>query len=192
MLRTLYNWTISLAAHPHAMWYLGLISFIESAFFPIPPDVLLIPIMLAAPARAWLAATVCTVASILGGIAGYAIGYFVFETVGRPLIDFYGAAAQFAAFQHSFNDYGGWVVALFGFTPFPYKVITVASGVVQLDFLTFILASVISRGARFYLEAYLLLRYGPPIRDFIEKRLGLLTLIAFACLFGGFLAIEYL
>ena len=151
MLRRLYDWTISFAAHPHAMWYLALISFIESSIFPIPPDVLLIPMILATPARAFWIATVSTIASVLGGMAGYGIGYFLFETVGRRLIEFYGYSAEFARFKLSFEHYGAWVVAMFGFTPFPYKIITITSGVVGLNIVTFTLARVISRGGRFYL-----------------------------------------
>lgn len=192
MLRRAYNWTISFAGHPHAMWYLALISFAESSFFPIPPDVLLVPMTLARPASAWIIAGVSTVSSVLGGLAGYAIGYFLYETIGEPLIAFYGYQEKFLAFQDTFQEYGAWVVAMFGLTPFPYKVITISSGVAHLDVWTFALASLASRGARFYLEAALLRKYGAPIRTFIEQWLGWITFIFFVGLFGGFLALKYL
>lgn len=191
-LRRLYNWTMALAEHPHALWALAAVSFIESSIFPIPPDVLLIPMILAAPKRAFLIAGVCTLASVIGGFAGYAIGAFLFEQVAQPLLAFYGYEAQFLEFQGNFIEWGFWIVCFAGFTPFPYKVITIASGAMGLDLATFLLASVVSRGARFYLEALLLWRFGAPIKAFIEKYLGLLTFAFFAFLIGGFLAIKYL
>ena len=191
MLRRLYDWTMNLAGHRHALWALAVVSFVESSIFPIPPDVLIVPMVLAARERAWLIAGVCTVASVLGGIAGYAIGFFLFETVGRAVLEFYGAMAKFAEFQAMYNEWGAWIVGMAGLTPFPYKVITIASGVTQLDLLTFVVASVLSRGLRFYVEAGLLYYFGPPIREFIEKRLGLLTIVFFVLLFGGFVLLRY-
>ncbi len=192
MLNKLYTKTLELAEHRHALFSLAVISFIESSFFPIPPDILLIPMVLAAPTRAWKIALVCTVSSVLGGLFGYYIGYALFDMVGQPLVNFYGYEEKFLAFQGKYNEWGAWIVALFGLTPFPYKVITIASGVTQLSLPTFIVASVLSRGVRFFLIAALLWKYGAPIREFIEKRLGLLTLIFFICLFGGFVALKYL
>lgn len=192
MLQRLYDWTMRLAAHPHALWALAMISFIESSVFPIPPDVLLIPMVLAARERAWVIAGVCTIASVLGGMAGYGIGYFLFVEIGQPVLEFYGYIDKFEEFQARYNEWGAWIVAGAGFTPFPYKVITITSGVTQLDFWVFNIASVLSRGARFFLVAGLLWYFGPPIRVFIEKNLGLLTVVFFALLFGGFLAAKYL
>ncbi len=192
MLRRLYDWVMGLAGHRHALAALAAISFIESSVFPIPPDVLLIPMVLAARQRAWLIATVCTVSSVLGGIAGYAIGYYLFEAVGQPIVEFYGAAHEFVRFQAEYNERGAWIVAFFGVTPFPYKVITIASGVTGLSLATFMTASVLSRGARFFMVAALLWRFGEPIRVFIEKRLGLLTVLFFAALIGGFVVLKYL
>lgn len=191
MLRSLYDWTLSLASHRHALWGLAVISFIESSVFPIPPDLLLIPMVLAAREKAWLIATVCTVSSVLGGVAGYAIGYYLFDAIGLPLLDFYGYADKFAEFQSYYNEFGGWIVAGAGVTPFPYKVITIASGVTQLDMATFIVASLLSRGARFFLVAALLWYAGPAMRTFIEKRMGLLFTLAFVLLVGGFVAVRY-
>ncbi len=192
MLRRIYDWTMGLAGHRHALPALGLISFIESSVFPIPPDVMIVPMVLANRARAWLIAGVTTVSSVLGGLAGYAIGAFLFEQVGKPLLAFYGYGEQFARFQDQYNEWGAWIVAGAGITPFPFKVITIASGVTGLDLATFIIAALISRGARFYIEAALLWKFGPPIRDFVENNLALLTTVFFATLFGGFVAIKFL
>lgn len=192
MLRRLYDWTMSMAGHRHAERALAGVSFIESSIFPIPPDVMLVPMVMAARDRAWRIAAICTIASVVGGLAGYAIGYFLYESIGKAILDFYGYTEQFTEFQALYNEWGFWIVAMAGFTPFPFKVITIASGVTQLDLLTFTLASVASRGARFYLMTWLLWRFGPPIRAFIEKNLALLTTLFFVLLFGGFAAIRYL
>jgi len=192
VLRRLYDWTMDFAANRNAMWALFIISFVESSVFPIPPDILLIPMILAAREKAWKIAGVCTVASVLGGIAGYGIGFFLYESVGQPLLEFYGKADKFAEFQDLYNAWGAWVVGMAGLTPFPYKVITIASGVTHLDVVTFIIASVLSRGVRFYLEALLLWYFGEPIRDFVERYLGWLVTGGFVVLFGGFLAVKFL
>ena len=189
MLRSLYDWTMGLAAHPHAIGWLALIAFIESIFFPIPPDVMIIPMVLAARDRAWTIVAVATAASVLGGLVGYAIGYFLYEEVGQPIINFYGYADKYTTFQGWYTEYGGWIVAAGGFTPIPYKVITIATGVVQLDLGTFTVASTLSRGARFLLVAALLWRFGAPIKGFIEARLGLLATLFFIMLFLGFLVV---
>lgn len=190
MLRGLYDWAMRLAETRHALWALALISFVESSVFPIPPDLLLIPMVLARPDRAWLIAGVCTVASVLGGFAGYAVGLLLYEGVGQPVLAFYGYLDKFTDFQSLYNEWGAWIVAGAGVTPFPYKVITIASGVTQLDPMVFGVASVLSRGLRFFLVAALLWKWGAPMRAFIERRLGLLATLAFALLLGGFLAIK--
>jgi len=192
VLRPLYDWTLNLAGHRHALWALAAISFVESSFFPIPPDILLIPMVLAAPTRAWKIALVCTVASVLGGMAGYGIGMFLFEEVGRPMLEFYGYGPKFAEFKATYNEWGAWAVFIAGVTPFPYKVITILSGVTALDPAVFSIASVLARGLRFFLVAALLWKFGPPIRDFIEARLGLVFTIFCVGLVGGFVAIKYL
>ena len=192
MLRRLYDWTMGLAARRNAMSVLALISFIESSIFPIPPDVLIVPMVLARRDRAFRIAAVATIASVVGGLAGYAIGALLYETVGVWIIEAYGAAEQFAEFRTAFRDWGWWLVVMGGFTPFPYKVITIASGVAELDLATFVMASLVSRGARFYLEAWLLWRFGAPIRGFIEGNLAWLSAAFFALLVAGFLAIKYL
>jgi membrane protein YqaA with SNARE-associated domain len=192
VLRKTYDWTMRLAAKPHALWALAAISFIESSVFPIPPDILLIPMVLARPRQAWLIAGVCTLSSVAGGFAGYAIGMFLFEVLGRPILDLYGYLDRFAAFQELYNAWGAWIVAAGGATPIPYKVITIASGVTQLDPWVFGIASVLSRGVRFFLVAALLWAWGEPMRAFIERRLGLLVTLGFALLLGGFLALKLL
>lgn len=192
MLRALYDRTMQLSAHPRAGWLLALVSFIESSIFPIPPDVMLIPMVLANRARAWAYAALCTVASVLGGIAGYAIGLFLFEALGKPLLDFYGYADAFARFAAQYNEYGAWIVFIAGVTPFPYKVITIASGATHLNFLIFVIASIAARGLRFFIVAGLLYWFGPPIREFIERRLGLMFTIFIVLLIGGFVAIKFL
>jgi len=192
LLRRLYDWTLDLAGHRHALWALFIVSFIESSVFPIPPDVLLIPMVLAARERAWKIALVCTVASVLGGVAGYGIGMFLFEQVGRPLLEFYGYAPKFSEFQAKYNEWGAWAVFFAGVTPFPYKVITILSGVTALSLPVFCIASVLARGLRFFLVAGLLWKFGEPIRDFIEARLGFLFTLFCVLLIGGFVAIKYL
>jgi membrane protein YqaA with SNARE-associated domain len=192
LLRRLYDWTMALSAHPKALWVMAAVSFIESSVFPIPPDVMLIPMVLAAPSKAWRIALVCTVSSVLGGLLGYVIGYFAFEALGRPLLDFYGYTGEFAQFRDWYNEWGAWAVFIAGLTPFPYKVITILSGLTGLDLLVFTVASILARGLRFYLVAALLWWFGEPIRIFIEKRLGILTFAFVVLLVGGFAAIKYL
>ena len=191
MLRRLYDWTMALAADRHAEKALAGVAFAESSFFPIPPDLLLIPMVLAERQKALRYAAVCTIASVIGGIAGYLIGAFLFNELARPILDVYGFAEKFDAFAGWYNDWGAWIVFTAGLTPFPYKVITIASGATGLDFLIFIVASIASRGLRFFVEAGLLYWIGPPIRAFIEKRLGLVFAVFMACLIGGFVAIRY-
>ena len=191
MLRQLYDFTMSLAAKPRAKWFLGGISFIESSVFPIPPDVLLIPMVLANRAQAWRFAFICSVFSVLGGLFGYLIGAVFFDWIGAPIIEFYGYTDKFDRFKDAYNEWGGWIVAFFGLTPFPYKVITIASGVTHLNLAVFIIASVLSRSLRFFLVAGLLWKFGEPIRDFIEKYLGLLTVVFFVLLIGSFLVLKY-
>lgn len=190
MIRGLYDWTLSLAGRKNAMTLLAIVAFVESSVFPIPPDVLILPMILAAREKAWKIAAVATVASVLGGLAGYGIGLFLYESVGQPLVSFYGYTEDFSQFQSLYQEWGAWIVFGAGLTPFPFKVITVASGAMALNPIVFILAALLARGLRFYLEAALLWKYGPSIKAFVEKRLGLVTLIAFFLLIGGFAAIR--
>ena len=192
MLRRLYNWTIHMAESPYALWVLAAVAFVESSVFPIPPDVIMIPMIVAAPRRAFLIAFVALVSSVLGGVLGYLIGWGAFETVGRPVLEFYGKDAYFEEFSSKYNEWGAWAVLIAGVTPFPYKVITILSGVTQLNFWVFMVASVAARGLRFFIVAALLWKFGAPIRDFIEKRLGLMFTLFVALLIGGFLAVKAL
>lgn len=192
MLRRLYDWTMAQAVTPHAMWTLAAVAFIESSVFPIPPDVLIIPMVLAARTRAWRIAIVCTAASVIGGFFGYAIGLFLFEQVARPILSFYGYIDKFETFQELYNHWGAWIVFGAGITPFPYKVITIASGMTQLNPVVFGIASVAARGLRFFFIAWLLWKYGAPIRAFIERHLGKLAVIFFLLLIGGFAALKLL
>lgn len=192
MLQRLYDWTIRLAAHPRANWALFTVSFLESSVFPIPPDALLIPMVLARRERAWLYAVLCTLASVLGGLAGYGIGKFFFEEFGQPLLAFYSYTSSFEDFRVRYDEWGAWIVFGAGLTPFPYKVITIASGVFSLNLATFMAASVLSRGIRFFAVAGLLWWFGPPIRTFLEKNLGLTTTVFFVLLIGSFVALKYL
>ena len=192
MLRKLYDWVMDLAAHRNATAVLGVVSFVESSVFPIPPDAFLIPMVLANRAKAWWYATVCTVTSVLGGLLGYAIGIFLYDTIGVALLDFYGYHAHFEEFATNYNKNGALWVFGAGLTPFPYKVITIASGATALSLPVFIAASVVSRGLRFFVVAGLLYFFGPPIKAFIEKYLGLLTILFFALVVGGFVVVKYL
>ena len=191
MLRRLYDWTMALGERPGAMWALAAVAFVESSVFPIPPDVLLIPMVLAARAKWWRMAAVCTVASVAGGVAGYAIGALLFDAVGRPVLEFYGQSGAFETFRQSYNELGAWIVAGAGVTPFPSKVITIASGATGLDMGVFMTASVLSRGLRFFLGAWLLYYIGPPVRHFVEKNLGLTFTAFLVALLGGFVVVRY-
>lgn len=191
MLRALYDKALEWSAHRHATWILALVAFTESSFFLIPPDVLLIPMVLAARTRWFRLALICTIASVLGGVFGYFIGAFLFDEVGQPILAFYHAAEKFAAVQALYNENGAWIVFTAGFSPIPYKIFTIASGVTGLDMASFIVASVVGRGARFFLVAILLWKFGEPIRAFIEKRLGLLTLLFCVLLVAGVVILKF-
>lgn len=192
MIRSLYNFTLDLAAHRHAVTALMIVAFVESSVFPIPPDVMLIPMIMAARDQAWKLAALCTVASVVGGMAGYGLGFFLFEAVARQILEFYGYIEQFRTFQGTYNEWGGWIVFVFGVTPFPYKVITLASGATELNPMVFMIASVLSRGLRFFVVAALIWYFGPPIKAFIERRLGLVFVVGCVLLVGGFVSLRFL
>ena len=192
MIRALYDWTIRMADHPRALWVLAVVAFVESSVFPIPPDVLMIPMILARRERAWLIAAVAMIASVVGGLMGYAIGALAFEQLGQPILESLGKADAMGEFNERFNDFGFWAVLTAGITPFPYKVITIMSGWTGMPLSTFIITSIIARGLRFFLVAGLLWKFGSPIRDFIEKRLGLMTVLFVVLLFGGFYLVRHM
>ena len=191
MLRRIYDWIIALSASPRALPALAVVSFTESSFFPVPPDAMIIPMVLAQPNRAWRIALVATAASVLGGIAGYAIGYYLYETVGQWLISVYGLGEDFDAFRAAYAEWGLWIILIKGLTPIPYKLVTIASGVAAYDPAAFVIASIATRGARFFLVAALLRLYGEPIRTFIERRLTLVTTVFVLLIVAGFLVTRY-
>ena len=188
MLRKLYDWTLRQSARPNALGTLGVVSFAESSFFPVPPDVLLIPMVLAQRQRAWLIAGVCTGASVLGGLFGYAIGFYLFETVGRWLIELYGLEGKATQFRVFYDQWGLWVILIKGLTPIPYKLVTIVSGAAKFDLLVFTLASIATRGARFFIIAALIKAYGEPVRAFVEKRLDMVAWTFLIVLVGGIAA----
>jgi membrane protein YqaA with SNARE-associated domain len=192
MLQRTYARVLALAGSRYATWWLALIAFAEASFFPIPPDALLIPMALAKPRKAWRFAAICTVASVAGGALGYVIGFAVFDQVARPILDLYGYGPAYAAFQAKFQEYGLWIILVKGLTPIPYKIVTIAAGAARFDVWVFMMASVLTRGARFFLVATLLHFFGDSVRDFIERRLTLVTSALAAAIVGGFVALKLL
>ena len=190
MLRRFYNRVLALAASRHAPIWLAVISFAESSFFPIPPDALLVPMALARPDRAWRLATICTVSSVLGGILGYYIGYALFDVLATPLLRAYGYEAAFARFKDTYAEWGLWVILIKGLTPIPYKIVTIASGAASFNFPLFVGASIVTRGARFFLVAALLHFYGEQVRDFIDRRLTLVTTMVAVGIVFGFVVLK--
>jgi len=192
MLRRLYDRVLALAGSPRAGLWLAVVSFVESSFFPIPPDALLVPMVLARPDRAWRLAFVCTVASVAGGALGYLIGYALFDVLAAPILRAYHYQDAFAAFQAKYAEWGLWVILIKGLTPIPYKIVTIASGAARFNFGIFMLASAATRGVRFFAVAGLLRTWGEPVRAFIEKRLTLVTTALLIGIVGGFLLLKYL
>lgn len=192
MMKKLYDWVMRMVSGPKAMVALCMVSFAESSFFPIPPDLLLIPMVLKEREKAFRIALYCTLFSVIGGVFGYAIGHFLYETLGIPILDFYNYRESFEKFCENYNVYGAWIVFGAGLTPFPYKIITIASGVTGLNFGIFMLASVLARGLRFYLVSVLLWKWGQPMKIWIEKNLWWLSILFFVCLVGGFYLVKYL
>ncbi len=188
--RKIYDSVFHLSKENGAIYWLFAIAFIESSFFPIPPDVMLIPMILAAPKKAWSIAGVATVGSVIGAYLGYAIGFYFFQLIAEPLLNFYGYLEKFNSFKDLYNQYGAWIVFGAGITPFPYKIITIASGVVHMNLIVFTIASIIARGMRFFLVAWLLKKYGETMREFIEKNLGWLSILFLILLIGGFAVIK--
>jgi membrane protein YqaA with SNARE-associated domain len=191
MLRRLYDWCINAAGQPHALWLMGMMSFAESSFFPIPPDVMLIPMSLARPDRAWFFATVCTVTSVLGGLVGYYIGAALYDTVGMWLIQLYGYGDKVETFREAYAQWGSWIILLKGLTPIPYKIVTITSGFAGYDVFLFTIFSFIARGVRFYLLAFLLYRYGAKARVIIEERLTFWATSGAVVLVIGIIAALY-
>ena len=190
MMKKIYDWCMSLVSGKWALPVLCVISFIESSFFPIPPDLFLIPLILTCRTKAFKIALYTTLSSVLGGFFGYAIGYFLYDVIGVPILEFYNAVSQFETFKSYYNNYGSWIVFGAGLTPFPYKIVTIASGVTGLNLIVFGIASFLARGIRFFLIAWLLWKWGEPMKTYIEKNLGWLSVLFFVLLVGGFLLLK--
>lgn len=191
MLRRLYDWVLTHADKPYAVWVMAAISFTESSFFPMPPDIILVPMMLAERRKAFWFAFVATVSSVLGGFLGYAIGYFVFDTVGRFLVEHFWTMDGFIQAQAQFDRWGFWLIVGKGVTPIPYKIVTILCGVLHYDLFKFAIASIIARGIRFMFEAFVLYFWGDAARHFIEKRLALVTAGFLVLLVGAFLVLRF-
>ena len=190
LLRSLYNWTLKKAEHKYSSWVLSIVSFAESSFFPIPPDVLLIPMIIAKRTKAWTYAFICTLSSVLGGVAGYAIGFFLFNSIGILIVEFYHLTNSFNTFENYYKEYGILIVLGAGFTPFPFKFITIASGFFSLNIFLFIFTAFIARGFRFYLLAILLFIFGEKIKFLIDKYFNILAVLFFILLIGSFMLIK--
>ena len=190
MFRAMYDWVLRMAHHRHALRSLAAVSFAESSFFPIPPDVMLVPMVLARRHQAYLIATICTVSSVVGGMFGYAIGYFLYDSVGRWLIDLYHMEAKIEALRHGYDQYGAAIILLKGLTPIPFKLVTIASGFFAFNFPLFVILATVTRGARFFIIAALLKRFGEPVQAFIEERLNLFAWGFLILLVGGFAALA--
>ncbi len=192
MLRRLYDWCIAAAGKPHATWIMGAVSFVESSFFPVPPDAMLIPMSLARPDRAYFYAALCTVASVAGGLLGYAIGAFLYDSVGLWLMQLYGYGSKIEAFREAYAQWGAWIILFKGLTPIPYKIVTIASGFAAYPVIPFVLLSFVARGMRFFVVAFLLNRYGPWARKIIEERLEFWVTVSALILVAGIVAAVYL
>ena len=192
MLRRLYDWCIAAADKRYALWIMGVVSFAESSFFPVPPDAMLIPMSLARPDKAWRYATLCTITSVAGGVFGYIIGAWLYDSVGHWLIALYGYGDKVEAFREAYAQWGAWIILLKGLTPIPYKIVTIASGFAGYNLFLFVVLSIITRGARFFLLAFLLNRYGARARSIIEERLGVWVSAGAILLVGGIVAALYL
>ncbi len=190
-IKKLYNWTMSLSKRKNAIWILAGFSFVGSSFFPIPPDLIQIPLILANRKKAFWIATVTTVSSVAGALFGYFIGACLFDIIAEPLLNFYGYMDAFEKFRGQYNEYGAWIVFIFGVTPFPYKVVTIASGATGLSIPVFIISSFLARGLRFGFTAWLLYKWGQPMKEYIEKNLGWLSILFCVILIGGFWALKY-
>ncbi len=191
-MRKLYDWAMRVVSGPKAIITLCVISFVESSFFPLPPDILLIPLVLKQRTKAFRIAAYCMTFSVLGGAFGYAIGHFLYDVIGVPILNFYNYKPAFEGFCQNYNQYGAWIVFGAGITPFPYKIITIASGVTGLNFFIFMVASLLARGLRFFIISALLWKWGKSMQTFIEKNLGWLSVVFFILLVGGFYLIKYL
>ena len=193
LFRKLYDWTLEKSKDPKAPWFLAIISFVESSFFPIPPDIILIPMVIAKRAKAWFFAFICTISSVLGGVAGYFIGYFFYLTIGEFIIELYSYQNEYSDFKSKYEgEIWLWFVFFAGLTPFPFKIITIASGALKINMISFVAIALVSRGLRFYLVATLLKFFGNYIKEYIDKYFNLFTFVFFILLIGGFIFFKYI
>ncbi|MCU0819440.1 MAG: DedA family protein [Beijerinckiaceae bacterium] len=192
MFKRLYDWTLSLAASRRAPQALAVVSFTESSFFPVPPDVMLVPMVMAKPEKAWNYALICTIASVLGALLGYAIGALLYDTLGAWLIRLYGYGDKMENFRQLYQEHGHWIILIKGLTPIPFKIVTIASGLAGYDLLMFVLLCLVTRAGRFYIVAGVLNRFGAPIRTLLEKNLTLVGVVTLVAIIGGFVAVKYL
>ena len=192
MLRRLYDWTMAKAAHPHAEWWLALFAFVEASFFPIPPHPLLGLMCLAEPKRAIRFAAIATIASVVGGLLGYAIGHLLFDTIGAQLLSLLGLTESFPKAACYLREYGAEIIMIKGATPIPFKLLTITAGFIQMNLLSFILASIVSRAISFMIVGVLFRLFGAPIKAFIDKYLGLVTIGFVVLVVGGFIAVSML
>jgi membrane protein YqaA with SNARE-associated domain len=191
MMKRLYQWTLKLAEKPRAAWALGTISFAESSFFPIPPDVILVPMTLAKPEKAWFYAGVCTITSVLGGLVGYAIGALLYDSLGGWIINAYGYGTKVDEFRAMYAQWGAWIILLKGLTPIPYKLVTITSGFAGYDLLWFTLLSLLTRGLRFFVLAGILNRFGEPIKRLMDEHFAAMMFAIVAIIIGGFYLVKY-
>lgn len=192
MFKALYDWTLALSASPRAPRALAAISFAESSFFPVPPDIMLVPMVMAKPEKAWNYATICTIASVLGGVLGYAIGALLYDTVGAWLISLYGYGNKMDSFRQLYQEHGHWIILIKGLTPIPYKLVTIASGLAGYDIFMFILLSLITRAGRFFIVAGAMNRFGVPLKRMIEAHLMLVGIVSLLAIILGFAAAKFL
>ncbi|MCA3636486.1 MAG: DedA family protein [Methylobacterium sp.] len=192
MFKRLYDWTLSLATSKRAPQALAAVSFTESSFFPVPPDVMLVPMVMAKPERAWNFALICTIASVLGALLGYAIGALLYDTLGAWLIRLYGHGDRMENFRQLYQEHGHWIILIKGLTPIPFKIVTIASGLAGYDLLWFTLLCLVTRAGRFYIVAGVLNRFGAPLKAFIEKNLTAVGSVTLVAIIGGFAAAKFL
>ncbi len=191
MLRKLYDWVLHWAETPYGSWALFILAFAESSFFPIPPDVLLIALAISIPAKAFRYALICSAGSVLGGIAGYVIGYQFMDLIGFRILNFYGLMEKYDIISDLYGRYNAWAVGIAGFTPVPYKVFTISAGAFKINFPVFLMASVVSRSARFFLVGWLIYKFGAEIRSFIDRYFNILAVVFTILLIGGFILIKW-
>lgn len=192
IIRKTYDWVLHWAETPYGPWVLFILAFCESSFFPIPPDVLLIALAISIPSKSFIYALICSLGSVLGGAFGYYIGIELMDTIGKPILEIYGVMDKYEYIGELYNQYNAWAVGIAGFTPIPYKVFTIAAGAFKIDFFVFILASFISRSARFFIVSALIFKFGSPIKSFIDKYFNLLSILFVILLILGFIALKYI